>query len=335
MRPKFVLTALVILSVSSVASADYSTPGAGTSYTLADLAQIAPEVVQQETDFNFRILDKLTIAASDELKIFDSFVTMATRQSVKLGWNSTDDFMPIIEIEGRIQAGNTIFRADVSSEYENAPHALVLRTSQSDQPSGVIEDCTFERFFTAITARHPGQVFINSCRFNECYSIGVHAFQESHVEISDCVFYNCAAVSAEGTVKIRNCRAEGGGITLSSIGQGSEIADNVLIGPGQFGLLVVGTVTPTVERCQISGFQYGLIVEGSGEAQFESNSIWGNRYGAVLFTDYARIRMRRNQIVHNTAEILDAKGAVSMPAICIDLNATVDLGTTSSPGFNI
>ncbi len=67
MRPKFVLTALVILSVSSVASADYSTPGAGTSYTLADLAQIAPEVVQQETDFNFRILDKLTIAASDDL----------------------------------------------------------------------------------------------------------------------------------------------------------------------------------------------------------------------------------------------------------------------------
>jgi hypothetical protein len=301
---KKIFTLLLLLGTFLFASAQYTTPGQGQTYTLEDLVGISQGVVIFQ-DGNYHILEDLTISPTDIVEITES-VTVKIAAARRIFINGTlivdpqQGFVTFTPIEAETHFRG--FRYDESNE-------SVIRNAIFEYAGGIqllnstfpIEGSTFRYFNTSNTSAavqlsgsHPS---IINCLFleNAGSAIGSGANVQAHPKI----MYNQL---------IKNVTAN---TNRPQINMGPSGADTLFI----VGNIIEGQypMSGGIAHSNVMGI-------GMSVAFVEDNFIFNNRYGFTATGNNMMSIIRGNVLLDNNIQNDPAVGGSGLNFLSTGLN---------------
>lgn len=289
MRKSTILLCAALASTSFVGYAEaFVTPGDGTSYSFATLAEIAESNVTKVAEGQFEVADDITISEGDSF-ILDQGATVKLASDVRiyLEGNSTMDGGESRTVFTRIDDDATpagIWSESPETFIMSNVDMLYVALSDHSAMGAEIDNCSFSyangRLSTigAINCGTSGAAYaITNCTFTECTipAVGTGANTYCNLLIEDCELFDN---NSENSNKPQLNLTVGG--------------DNPVVVRG---CTITGTGRTKVGGIAVSNL---LVGEGSNKVYIENNTISENRYG-VTATGPLYIEIRDNTLLNN------------------------------------
>lgn len=323
-----VLAAIVcvglILAAAAATAADFTTPGTGSTYSLANIVTMSSNATVDGGPTAFTLKGNLTVAQPDTLAIAAGESLIAEADASGIGY--------ALIIRGKIQA-------------VGASGNLARLAAQVDQPGqwrGII-----------IMHASPGPNTINWCRIEDARS-GVSVFTSGATEIANSIFenlYGAAIFAGPGAVPSIHDNtitpgALGTGLALEGAGATLSVMTNAQTG-GAAGFRSAGAAPGAmIQGNTLTNVDYGLISDGDDAATFSGNTVTGGIIGAVAGnaavsqwtgnTISGQSMAGMGSVNESTAKIRSNSfsNSGSLGSLFIDDNSQPDMGTGAEAGLN-
>lgn len=259
---KVLLTLLTIIVLTSVATAQWVSPGNGTTYTMDDLVAASNGTVTSIGTKTYRINNDITISANDT-------------------WNITSDIAGIALQEVTVTVNGTMNA--IGSAFDKTPFSgdrvpfILIFDNATANISGI-----------SFTKGNVVNIIASNVTFNGCdFKNFVSTSSTSAVNFLNCnpSFLNCvftdnegAAISSginvQGSPRIQNCTFTNNVTTNKNVPQ-------INLGPGAADTIYIINCTITGGNSVLAG---GISISdiagvGSTKARIEGNTVVNNRYG--------------------------------------------------------
>ena len=282
------------LIFAHVTNAQYTTPGTGLSYTLADLVAISGGVITSTSDTSYLQTTDFTLAATDTLLI-DEDLTWAVASSAAI--NIFGSFIASAPLQAVITADDPALHHQ-GIRFEDGSHINLVRVSITD--GGGIKCLTNDLMlaYCTITNQAPnattgaalelsdGKVFLHHVTFedNEMAAISSAANGAAAPQITDCVFlHNGSANTNRPQI---NLGPSGTDTTL--------IRDNTVIG--------------NPANTMVGGIAFSSLLGNEGHAVIDSNTVTDNRYGIAVIGSNITSLISNNTNADNNTQGNPAQG---------------------------
>lgn len=291
------------LIFAHVTNAQYTTPGTGLSYTLADLVAISGGVITSTSDTSYLQTTDFTLAATDTLLI-DEDLTWAVASSAAI--NIFGSFIASAPLQAVITADDPALHHQ-GIRFEDGSHINLVRVSITDgggikclTNDLIMAYCTVSNqasnaTFGAALELSDGKVYLHHVTFedNEMAAISSAANGAAAPQITDCVFlHNGSANTNRPQI---NLGPSGTDTTL--------IRDNTVIGDPANTL--------------VGGIAFSSLLGNEGHAVIDSNTVTDNRYGIAVIGNNISSTIAHNIIADNNTQ-----GDPNLGGSGINLNST-------------
>jgi hypothetical protein len=326
---------------AAFASAQYTTPNTGQTYTLADLVAVSGGVITATTDTSFLQTADLVISVNDTLWINED-ITWALADSASIAVFGT--FIAAPPIGAEITAENPALHHQ-GIRFESGSSIDLQLLSITD--GGGIKCLTgnMQMAFCTISGQVSnattgaalelgnGVVYIDNVQFIANADAGISSAANGHAapRITNCIF-------AQNGLNNAN---------RPQINLGPSGTDTTMI--------LNNTVVGDPAHTMVGGIAFSSLVGGEGHAVIDSNIVAGNRYGITVAGGNITTRVTNNNLTANNTQGdpmlggsgLNINGTASnvcmvsgnqitgnLWGITIQGAATVNLGDTAAANFN-
>ena len=322
------LVLIVFIGLLPPAAAEFRTPDAGTTYTLATLSDIAPASLEQTAE-GFLLKEKLIVSGSDALVARDGSLFI-----VPIDPENTE--RSILVIEGRLVAENLVVRTngEVLEDYLWGNGILVKGNGNQGMAEASITSCTFQKLSSGVTIRAGAKAVIEGSRFQDCTRSGVYVYMQAEAHIMDTKFHNAHVFFLNSRGTIQNCHFLDSNVDLWDLKEDFSVNGCYVEGVRDNGVFIYNGSGVKLQDCTISGYHYGIALAGNASPTLLRNKIKDNLEGGMVIGDQAAPVLRQNRITGNAVNPPSTNGSVILPALFILDDATPDLGTSVTLGKN-
>lgn len=283
---KRVILIWIILTNISLTFAQWTSPGAGNTYTLSEISNVAPNAVATESSNKFVITQDITISDKDSLVIENSIDTITVADNVTIIINGS--------LITDMRDNKLIF-----SGLKNTSNPFNLRFDGAS--ACILKNTTF--FYCERILLIDSEITIDSCEFSK-FSNHVISYMNCNPIIKNCDFHDnnaCAiqsAINTEGSPKILNNRFYNNVINNTNNPQ-------INIGPGATDtILIIGNHIEGFASNMSGGIAIAnLYNPDTTNVIVENNVIKNNRYGYTQNGYRINSLIRNNIIIDNNLEI--------------------------------
>ncbi|MFH0792848.1 MAG: right-handed parallel beta-helix repeat-containing protein [bacterium] len=315
---------MTVVGTSGVMAEDYTTPGTGTTLTLAQIAALPARITVTGGPTSFTLNGSIIVSPNDTLSITSGESLRAADDPSGAGY--------ALVMKGRLQALGSVDNPVRLGSQKGEPgswRGIVIQPEATAQST--VRHCEISDAQIGVLVRGTSNAVVEDDTFTSCKVAAVYVAPGAKATIRRNTIVNweegvgVLLVASQGS-EVSSNTVRGGGVGVGTEGSDSTtiLSDNetsVAVG----GFVSVTTDRSTVESNLVHGGELGAVVAENSTTAWTNNTIEGQQMAGMAVVNSAVPKLRGNTF----------RQSVSLGGMFIDDNAAPNLGFTGDPGNNV